>query len=70
MRLLKMIAKNYKKFHYSKIYYDKQISIRINSDLLQEFRKITGERYQVKIRELMQMYVDAYKRKANNERRY
>lgn len=51
-----------------KIVQDDKINMRVSSKLLGEFRAIVGENYQVKIRELMQMYIDAYKRKMNDKR--
>lgn len=51
-----------------KIIQDDKINMRVNSKLLSEFRAIVGDNYQVKIRELMQMYIDAYKRKMNDRR--
>ena len=61
-------ANNYTKFKKPKSALDTQINIRINSRLLSEFRSIANDKYQDKIRELMQMYIDAYKRKMNDKR--
>lgn len=40
---------------------DKTITIRIDSELLEDFRKITGEGYQSKIRDLMVEFVNREK---------
>lgn len=55
------------KYSKRKVNYDAQINIRIDSKLLKEFRSIVPNNYQDKIRELMQMYIDAYKRKVNDK---
>lgn len=45
------------------------VNMAIEPKLLEEFKKITGKGYQVKIKELMQMYIDAYYRKLDDRRR-
>ena len=37
--------------------------------MINEFRSIVGANYQTKIRQLIQMYIDAYKRKINDKSR-
>lgn len=49
------------------VVYDTQINMRINSKMLNDFRSIVKGNYQDKIRQLMQMYIDAYKRKVNDK---
>lgn len=48
--------------------YTEKITMAIDSKTLEEFKKIVGKGYQSKIREIMQMYIDAYYRKLNEKR--
>jgi uncharacterized protein (DUF4415 family) len=48
--------------------YTKQLTMNFEPKMLEEFKSIVGKGYQVKIRELVQMYIDAYKRKMNDQR--
>lgn len=41
---------------------DKAITLRINSQLLEDFKKCVGNNYQVKIKELMSDYVHNFKK--------
>ena len=43
-----------------KVNYDTSVKFRIDTKLLNDFKKIVGQGYQTKIRELMQDYVDKY----------
>lgn len=63
-----LIVKYSSKYNKRKVNYDTQINIRIDSKMLNEFKSIVKENYQDKIRELMQMYIDAYKRKINDKK--
>lgn len=47
--------------------YTQAITMKFDAKTLDEFKKIVGKGYQVKIRELVQMYIDAYKRKINDK---
>lgn len=47
--------------------YTKAITMKFDEKTLNEFKKIVGKGYQVKIRELVQMYIDAYHRKVNDK---
>ena len=50
-----------------KVNYGNVVSIRIDTNLLERFKQICGKDYHKKIRELMQMYIDAYDRKMNDK---
>ena len=49
--------------HPRKPIYTKSITLRIDDKTLNNFKAIVGNNYQTKIRELMNMYIDAYNRK-------
>ena len=48
--------------------YNQTITMKFDEKTLEEFKSIVGKGYQIKIRELVQMYIDAYKRKMNDQR--
>lgn len=47
---------------------DTAISIRFEKKQLEKFKKICGKNYQKKIKELVQMYIDAYDRRINDQK--
>lgn len=48
-----------------KLIYDTKVTINFEKKQLDRFREIVGAGYQVKIRDLVQCYIDAYDRKVN-----
>lgn len=50
------------KKHIRPVIYGKPITMKFDEQLLNEFKAIVGKGYQTKIRELVQDYVDKYKR--------
>ena len=48
-----------------KVIYNKPVTMLFDEKLLSEFKMIVGRGYQTKIRELVQNYVDEYKRRNN-----
>lgn len=47
---------------------DTAISIRFEKKQLEKFKRICGKNYQKKIKELVQMYIDAYDRRINDQK--
>lgn len=48
--------------------YTEKVTLSFDKKTLDKFKKIVGKGYQVKIRELVQMYIDAYERKLNERK--
>lgn len=48
--------------------YTEKITLMFDKKTLEKFKSIVGKGYQVKIRELVQMYLDAYERKLNERK--
>jgi len=47
--------------------YTKKVTLMFDERTLNEFKTIVGDGYQVKIRELVNMYINAYHRKMNDK---
>lgn len=48
--------------------YDTAVTMLFEKKQIEKFKTIVGKGYQAKIRELVQMYIDAYIRKMNDKR--